>query len=61
MRPEYRRGGLGRRLVEQALQHARNQGIREIELTSWCFNESAHAAFARLGFTPKWVRFGREA
>ncbi|MCP4756295.1 MAG: GNAT family N-acetyltransferase [Proteobacteria bacterium] len=58
--PEYQRGGIGRCLVQHVLQKACNENISNIELTSWCFNNSAHKAFQKLGFSPKVVRFGLE-
>lgn len=49
--------GVARALMLEALARARADGIREIEATSWSFNDSAHAMFKRLGFVPKTVRF----
>jgi hypothetical protein len=43
--------------VKAALGHAEGAGIREVELASWAFNQSAHEAFRKLGFVPKVVRF----
>jgi len=60
VRAPYRRSGVARALVEAALAHAASLGIRQIELTSWSFNQSAHAAFRKLGFIPKVVRFELE-
>ena len=57
--PAWRRRGTARALIETALGEARRRGIRDIELSSWAFNTDAHAAFKRLGFTPKVVRFER--
>jgi GNAT superfamily N-acetyltransferase len=53
----YRRQGVARALVKVALAHAEGAGIREVELASWAFNQSAHEAFRKLGFVPKVVRF----
>jgi ribosomal protein S18 acetylase RimI-like enzyme len=53
----YRRRGAARALVKAALAHASSAGIRQVELVSWAFNQSAHAAFRNLGFVPKLVRF----
>jgi GNAT superfamily N-acetyltransferase len=61
VRPDYRRRGVGRALIEVALQAAKSGGIRDVELNSWVFNSGAHEAFRRLGFTPKVVRLGRES
>jgi GNAT superfamily N-acetyltransferase len=57
--PDWRRKGIGQALVDVVLQAARDEGIGDVELSSWVFNGDAHAAFRRLGFTPKMVRFGR--
>jgi ribosomal protein S18 acetylase RimI-like enzyme len=59
--PEQRRRGLCRALVEVVLEAADDQGLRDVELSSWVFNSGAHEAFRRLGFQPKVVRFGRES
>jgi len=55
--PDWQRRGIGRALVAKVIEEARAEGIDEIELSSWSFNQSAHEAFRRLGFAPKWVRF----
>jgi ribosomal protein S18 acetylase RimI-like enzyme len=56
--PSFQRTGIGRLLVQKVIDEARAQGIEEVELTTWSFNEPALQAFQRLGFEPKWVRFG---
>ncbi len=61
VRPEFQRAGVGRQLVAQVFQAADADGIRDVELSSWCFNEGAHKAFARLGFAPQVVRFSRKS
>jgi GNAT superfamily N-acetyltransferase len=53
----FRRQGVARALVKTALAHAEDAGIREVELASWAFNQSAHEAFRKLGFAPKVIRF----
>lgn len=55
--PEHRRQGVARALVEHVLREARAHGIDGVELTSWSFNTTAHAAFEALGFRPRVVRF----
>ena len=57
--PDFRRQGVARALIERVIDDARARGLQGVELTSWSFNESAHAAFAALGFRPMIVRFGR--
>ena len=61
VRPDWRRRGIGRALVQVVLGAANEEGIREVELSSWVFNTGAQEAFRRLGFTPKVVRFGWSA
>lgn len=55
--PHWRRQGAARALTDAVLTEARRRGIRDIELSSWAFNTAAHAAFGRLGFTPRLIRF----
>lgn len=57
--PSFRMKGVARALVEMVLEDARARGIRDVELSSWSFNQDAHKAFAALGFAPKVVRFAR--
>lgn len=54
----WRRRGIARTLVQTALTEVRRRGIREVEMSSWSFNEAAHQAFRRLGFAPQVIRFG---
>lgn len=58
VRPDRQREGVGRALVEHVLAAAREQGIREVELTCGSFNDGAQEAFRRLGFAPVTVRMG---
>jgi ribosomal protein S18 acetylase RimI-like enzyme len=55
--PNYRRRGIARSLNLKAIAEIRTEGIRDIEATSWFFNEETHEVFRRLGFLPKTVRF----
>jgi diamine N-acetyltransferase len=52
----YRRRGVARALIARAIAHAHELGL-DIELSTWAFNEHAHAAFARLGFRRMLVRY----
>jgi GNAT superfamily N-acetyltransferase len=54
---DHRRKGIARALLKAVVDGAHSQGIHEIELSSWSFNADAHAAFERLGFVPKLIRF----
>ena len=53
----YRRRGACRALLERLIGQARDAGVPRIELNSWAFNADAQAAFRKLGFLPKHVRF----
>jgi len=53
----YRRSGIARALLQTVVDAATTAGISEIELNSWAFNHTAHAAFQSFGFTPKVIRF----
>jgi len=53
----YQRRGIGRRLLESAIAEARGLAIREIEVTSWSFNERMHGLLRQVGFKPKLTRF----
>jgi GNAT superfamily N-acetyltransferase len=57
VRPDRQRHGIGRALVQHVLAEARAEGIREVELTCWCFNPGAQEAFQRLGFAPTLTQF----
>jgi GNAT superfamily N-acetyltransferase len=48
-RPEYRRQGIARRLMEQLIAHAREQGITRLML--WA-SEMGRPVYEELGFTP---------
>ncbi|MBK8025423.1 MAG: GNAT family N-acetyltransferase [Chloroflexi bacterium] len=47
----YRGQGVGRALMEQAHAWAQAQGLAEVELTVWEFNQGAIAFYAELGYT----------
>jgi ribosomal protein S18 acetylase RimI-like enzyme len=53
----YRGRGVARALMARAIAHAHELGLDAIELSTWAFNEHAHAAFARLGFQRMLVRY----
>ncbi len=61
VRPAWRRRGVARALANVLFSKADCEQIRDIVLTSWSFNEAAHRAFARLGFSPVLVRFARNS
>ena len=58
--PDWQHRGVGRELMNVALQYARENGIDTVELDTWSFNDSAQAFFKSLGFQPKtegfWMR-----
>ncbi len=59
VRPDKQRRGIGRLLIDHVLKAARDEGILEVELSSWSFNTTAHEAFRKYGFSPKVTRFHR--
>ncbi len=50
IKKEFRRIGLGKLLVAQALEWAKANSISNIELSVWEFNESAIHFYEELGF-----------
>jgi putative acetyltransferase len=50
VRPAYRSGGLGKRLVESVIQAARQAGYSELRLDTLPSMASAQALYHRLGF-----------
>jgi diamine N-acetyltransferase len=59
--PAWRRRGVGRIVMNAALEEARARAMPHVELSSWAFNTDAHAMFRRLGFEPRIVTFERRA
>ena len=59
VRPEFQRRGIARALLARASESAAAEGISEIELTTWHFNEAARESFERCGFVVKSVRLER--
>lgn len=57
--PGHRRRGVARVLIEAVVDDARANGVRDVELCVWAFNEDAQAAFRRLGFAPRHLRMRR--
>jgi ribosomal protein S18 acetylase RimI-like enzyme len=56
--PQWHGQGIGTTLLQKAIDEARANGIGEVELSCWAFNERAQRAFKKFGFTPRWLRFG---
>lgn len=54
---EHRRAGICSALLQKVIAEAKAHKIRDVELSSWAFNKTAHRAFESLGFTPKAVRY----
>jgi ribosomal protein S18 acetylase RimI-like enzyme len=51
VRPAYRRLGLGAKLIDRVLQHARGiGGIAVVQLGVGCDNHAARALYERMGF-----------
>ncbi len=55
--PRYRRQGLGRQLVDTALQHAFDNGVHRVNLQVYVPNEPAIALYKAIGF----VEYGVES
>lgn len=51
--PNHRKQGLGRALVEQALQALKKAGIHKVALVVFQHNESANVFWEKLGFTSR--------
>jgi diamine N-acetyltransferase len=55
--PVFRRKGVASALIQEAVMSAAAQGLVDVELTTWSFNEEAQSVFRKLGFVPKIVRW----
>lgn len=49
--PRFRRKGAGRMLLMRAIEIARQQGIKRVELDVWSFNSEARRFYMKHGFT----------
>ena len=58
--PDYRRQGVGRRLMYALDNVARDHGISKFVLDSWQFNKEGHAFFERLGYSYFKINMRRE-
>ncbi|HEX9580564.1 MAG TPA: ribosomal protein S18-alanine N-acetyltransferase [Gemmatimonadales bacterium] len=56
--PEYRRAGLGRRLLETVIDRWKTRGLKRVYLEVRASNEPAQAFYQALGFGPSGVRRG---
>ena len=59
--PEFQGRGIAGALLRRVADSAAAEGVHEVELNTWYFNEHAQSAFAKLGFSVKNVRFSRQA
>jgi GNAT superfamily N-acetyltransferase len=57
--PDYRRQGVARSLLRYVIESARADGVSDLELNTWTFNEVARNSFERLGFVSRNVRLER--
>lgn len=53
------RRGVGRSLLDHVVEFAKADGVSDIELNTWTFNDRARASFERLGFVSRNVRLER--
>ena len=51
VRKDARRQGIGRSLIEAALQWARQRDVTAVEISVYAFNEDAVRAYVAAGFT----------
>ena len=58
--PDYRRKGVGRRLMYVLDYVARENGISKFVLDSWEFNKESHAFFEQLGYSCFKINMWRE-
>ena len=58
--PSHHRRGVATALLEAAVARALEEGISELQLSTWEFNARAQAAFRSFGFRPKQHRFSLE-
>jgi len=54
--PAFQRRGIAAALIRTVVDFAKQNGIDQLELTTWSFNEVAQQAFQSAGFTPKILR-----
>jgi diamine N-acetyltransferase len=57
--PQFRQHGVARALLDHVARTAAADGVAEVELNTWAFNEDARRAFQRCGFRYKNVRMER--
>ena len=55
--PRFRRQGVGRALILNAIGEAKRLGVPNIEAQSWAFNQETHEMLRNVGFVPKTLRF----
>lgn len=56
-RADMRGRGIGVAMIGHAIEDARRQGLRLVQLTSNAARKDAHRFYARLGFTPSHIGF----
>jgi len=56
-----RMSGIGRRIIQHAIEFAASNGYKRVELDVWSKNIAAKDAFIRLGFNPKTERLCNES
>lgn len=59
VRPDWRRQGIGRALVEHGAAWLRGQGVDSIQLQYYAFNERGAAFWQAMGFEPFYTRMWR--
>ena len=59
VKAEHRRRGIATAMLARAMSQAWSQGARFALVSTQLWNAPAHAAYAKLGFTPYCVNVGR--
>jgi len=59
--PRFQGRGIARALLRRVADSAASEGVHEVELNTWYFNEHAQSVFVKLGFSAKNVRLSRRA
>ncbi len=57
VRPESRRQGVARALLQAVAAEAEKAGVGQLQLSTWSFNTDAQRVWRHLGFEPQAIRF----
>lgn len=54
---DYRRSGIGKKMMEYLIEFAKNNGYRRVQLHAELDNEKAHGLYRKLGFSEEGILF----